>query len=112
LFPAHPYHNNERTLSEKLQSSKLFCPPPPKRVITIVKVVLLGFLFFSLPVTIPEMFSRRNEGMWLQCSSMFEVHPGPSPTFFFFCVWWRARSRSYGRTAALRLIVQPCDEDD
>jgi hypothetical protein len=22
------------------------------------------------------------------------------------------RSRSYGRTAALRLIVQPCDEDD
>jgi hypothetical protein len=23
-----------------------------------------------------------------------------------------ARSRSYGRTAALRLIVQPCDEDE
>jgi hypothetical protein len=22
------------------------------------------------------------------------------------------RSRCYGRTAALRLIVQPCDEDD
>jgi hypothetical protein len=22
------------------------------------------------------------------------------------------RSRSYGRTAALRLIVQPCDEDE
>jgi hypothetical protein len=22
------------------------------------------------------------------------------------------RSRGYGRTAALRLIVQPCDEDD
>jgi hypothetical protein len=22
------------------------------------------------------------------------------------------RSRSYGRTAALRLLVQPCDEDD
>jgi hypothetical protein len=22
------------------------------------------------------------------------------------------RSRRYGRTAALRLIVQPCDEDD
>jgi hypothetical protein len=24
----------------------------------------------------------------------------------------RPRSRSYGRTAALRLIVQPCDEDE
>jgi hypothetical protein len=23
-----------------------------------------------------------------------------------------SRSRSYGRTAALRLIVQPCDEDE
>jgi hypothetical protein len=24
----------------------------------------------------------------------------------------RPRSRSYGRTAALRLLVQPCDEDE
>jgi hypothetical protein len=29
---------------------------------------------------------------------------------FFFCE--RPRSRSYGRTAALRLLVQPCDEDE
>jgi hypothetical protein len=31
--------------------------------------------------------------------------------FFFFC-GEGPRSRSYGRTAALRLIVQPCDEDE
>jgi hypothetical protein len=30
--------------------------------------------------------------------------------YFFFCDEG-PRSRSYGRTAALRLIVQPCDED-
>jgi hypothetical protein len=30
----------------------------------------------------------------------------------FFSLSWRAPSRSYGRTATLRLIVQPCDEDD
>jgi hypothetical protein len=30
--------------------------------------------------------------------------------FFFFSSEW-PRSRRYGRTAALRLIVQPCDED-
>jgi hypothetical protein len=34
-------------------------------------------------------------------------------SFFFFCfLREEPRSRSYGRTAALRLIVQPCDEDD
>jgi hypothetical protein len=31
-------------------------------------------------------------------------------TFFLFGEG--PRSRRYGRTAALRLIVQPCDEDD
>jgi hypothetical protein len=30
---------------------------------------------------------------------------------FFFC-GEGPRSRCYGRTAALRLIVQPCDEDE
>jgi hypothetical protein len=30
---------------------------------------------------------------------------------FIFC-GEGPRSRSYGRTAALRLIVQPCDEDE
>jgi hypothetical protein len=30
--------------------------------------------------------------------------------YFFFCEG--PRSRSYGRTAALRLIVQPCDKDE
>jgi hypothetical protein len=30
---------------------------------------------------------------------------------FFFLVSEGLRSRCYGRTAALRLIVQPCDED-
>jgi hypothetical protein len=30
---------------------------------------------------------------------------------FLFC-GEGPRSRSYGRTAALRLIVQPCDEDE
>jgi hypothetical protein len=29
---------------------------------------------------------------------------------FFFCEG--PRSRRYGRTAAMRLLVQPCDEDD
>jgi hypothetical protein len=32
-------------------------------------------------------------------------------TKYFFCSEG-PRSRSYGPTAALRLIVQPCDEDD
>jgi hypothetical protein len=35
-----------------------------------------------------------------------------STTFFFFLVGEGPRSRCYGRTAALRLIVQPCDEDE
>ena len=32
--------------------------------------------------------------------------------FFIFLVGEGPRSRCYGRTAALRLIVQPCDEDE
>jgi hypothetical protein len=31
---------------------------------------------------------------------------------FFFILGEGPRSKSYGRTAALRLIVQPCDEDE
>jgi hypothetical protein len=31
---------------------------------------------------------------------------------FFFFGGEGPRSRRYGRTAALRLLVQPCDEDD
>jgi hypothetical protein len=31
---------------------------------------------------------------------------------YFFLVGEGPRSRCYGRTAALRLIVQPCDEDE
>jgi hypothetical protein len=31
---------------------------------------------------------------------------------FSFLVGEGPRSRCYGRTAALRLIVQPCDEDE
>jgi hypothetical protein len=34
-----------------------------------------------------------------------------NPYITFFCVE-RPRSRCYGRTAALRLIVQPCNKDD
>jgi hypothetical protein len=30
----------------------------------------------------------------------------------FFLIYEGPRSRRYGRTAALRLIVQPCDEDE
>ena len=37
----------------------------------------------------------------------FLIHSGHQ----FFC-GEGPRSRSYGRTAALRLIVQPCDEDE
>jgi hypothetical protein len=36
------------------------------------------------------------------------------PLHFISCAFFCGegpRSRSYGRTAALRLIVQPCDED-
>jgi hypothetical protein len=32
--------------------------------------------------------------------------------FNIFCCGEGPRSRSYGRTSALRLIVQPCDEDE
>jgi hypothetical protein len=32
--------------------------------------------------------------------------------FLFFFGGEGPRSRTYGRTAALRLIVQPCDEDE
>jgi hypothetical protein len=34
----------------------------------------------------------------------------PVPFFFLNAEW--PRSRRYGRTAALRLIVQPCDEEE
>jgi hypothetical protein len=33
-------------------------------------------------------------------------------TWTFFFSGEGSRSRRYGRTAALRLLVQPCDEDD
>jgi hypothetical protein len=33
-------------------------------------------------------------------------------SFFFWGGGEGPRSRCYGRTAAIRLIVQPCDEDD
>ena len=33
-----------------------------------------------------------------------------SASRFFFCEW--PRNGCYGRTAALRLILQPCDEDE
>jgi hypothetical protein len=35
----------------------------------------------------------------------------PAQRNFFLCAEL-PRSRRYGRTAALRLLVQPCDEDD
>jgi hypothetical protein len=38
-----------------------------------------------------------------------EQYPYP---FFFFFSGEGPRSRRYGRTAAMRLIVQPYDEDD
>jgi hypothetical protein len=38
-------------------------------------------------------------------------HNGQIP-FFWGVVDEGPRSRRYGRTAALRLIVQPCDKDD
>jgi hypothetical protein len=45
------------------------------------------------------------------CSAQARQPPsGYSQTGQFF--FEGPRSRSYGRTAALRLIVQPCDEDD
>jgi hypothetical protein len=34
------------------------------------------------------------------------------PVFAIFFSGEGPRSRRYGRTAALRLLVQPCDEDD
>ena len=38
--------------------------------------------------------------------------PSSSGTLLFFFCGEGPRSRCYGRTAALRLIVQPCDEDE
>jgi hypothetical protein len=38
--------------------------------------------------------------------------PSPLPAQQVFLFGEGPRSRCYGRTAALRLIVQPCDEDD
>jgi hypothetical protein len=42
---------------------------------------------------------------WLEVADIMIVFKG------FFC-GERLHSRSCGRTAALRLIVQPCDEDE
>jgi hypothetical protein len=33
-------------------------------------------------------------------------------SFYVFLIDEGPRSRRYGRTAALRLLVQPCDEDE
>jgi hypothetical protein len=40
------------------------------------------------------------------------VKTGRGVFFVFFFSGEGPRNRRYGRTAALRLIVQPCDEDD
>jgi hypothetical protein len=32
--------------------------------------------------------------------------------YMYVCMYDGPRSRSYGSTAALKLIVQPCDEDE
>jgi hypothetical protein len=43
----------------------------------------------------------------------FVILKGTSSIVGAFCVCGEGpRSRSYGRTAALRFIVQPCNEDD
>jgi hypothetical protein len=41
----------------------------------------------------------------MQLSLLHFVH-------WYFFLWRRAPQQKLGRTAALRLIVQPCDEDD
>jgi hypothetical protein len=51
------------------------------------------------------------------CHSVWPIQPSNVPNtkfyvHFQFFFWEGPRSRSHGRTAALRLIVQPCDEDD
>jgi hypothetical protein len=49
----------------------------------------------------------------LRCTAMrVLLIPGPSFSIFVCCCGEGPRSRCYGRTAALMLIVQPCDEDD
>jgi hypothetical protein len=47
-------------------------------------------------------------------ASTISVNPPSSEEIYKSFFFWGERpcSRSYGRTAALRLIVQPCDEDE
>jgi hypothetical protein len=45
-------------------------------------------------------------------SAAISVHFDTNRTAVFFVCGKGPRSRSYGRTAALRLLVQPCDVDD
>jgi hypothetical protein len=44
---------------------------------------------------------------WDSCNTLYNGNYGP-----FFFSGEGPPSRRYGRTAALRLLVQPCDEDD
>jgi hypothetical protein len=47
----------------------------------------------------------------ITCTYIFPIRFMHLTRYFFFC-GEGPRCRSYGRTAALRLIVQPCDEDE
>jgi hypothetical protein len=51
-----------------------------------------------------------------ECVSVYLVmHHVKRMQHVFFCglfLWWRAPQQKLGRTAALRLIVPPCDEDE
>jgi hypothetical protein len=51
------------------------------------------------------------EREWRRTNALDRATTGIDPYLSFFC-GEGPRSRCYGRTAALRLIVQPCDEDD
>jgi hypothetical protein len=61
-----------------------------------------------------RIFLEKLTAMKFVLSQINTIHTDTTCLFkiqFFFC-GERPRSRSYGRTVALRLIVQPCDEDD
>jgi hypothetical protein len=55
----------------------------------------------SQVLALPYLYIMQQFRQWLvfECGVFFLIGEGP-------------RSRSYGRTAALRLIVQPYDDDD
>ena len=76
-------------------------------VVIVVVVITLIIIKIQVSMSIGKIKPNKLQIDMALYLRRLDFHPHPC-----FFLGEGPRSRCYGRTAALRLIVQPCDEDD